>query len=84
MSISKYIFTWYVFFISFVLIFFGVFSILPERWLYFDVVDKIHSGFIEESTWDSIYMLAMCILSLLVNGVFIYLVLTLNRLRKKS
>lgn len=63
---------WYSYAAVYVIIFFILFSLPLEQWL-FDLIRRFYSEFISERGWDNIYMLVILITSLIINGIVIYI-----------
>lgn len=83
MKTGSYILTWLFFSASYVVLYGIVFTFFPEVWLW-DKVRVFYHGFVEEGTWNNIYMSVVLLLALILNIVFIFLALVVfRRVRRK-
>lgn len=76
MKIANYIVSWLFFAASYVLLYGLVFAFFPEGWLW-DRARQFHTGFIEEGTWNDIYMSVVLVLALLLNISFMFVLLSI-------
>ncbi|WP_312227704.1 hypothetical protein [Pseudescherichia sp.] len=83
MKSANYIMSWLFFAASYVLLYGLVFAFFPEGWLW-DRARQFHTGFIDEGTWNDIYMSVVLVLALLLNIIFMFLLLSVIRHVKRK
>jgi len=83
MKSANYIVSWLFFAASYVLLYGLVFAFFPEGWLW-DRARQFHTGFIDEGTWNDIYMSVVLVLALLLNIIFMFLLLSVIRHVKRK
>ncbi len=83
MKTANYILCWLFFAASYVLLYGLVFAFFPEVWLW-DNVRKLYTGFIDEGTWNDVYMSVVLVLALLLNIIFMFLLLSVIRHVKRK
>ncbi|WAH51754.1 hypothetical protein LMA04_16850 [Pseudescherichia vulneris] len=83
MKIASYVLSWLFFAASYVIFYGLVFAFFPEEWLW-NVARELYKGFIDEGTWNDIYMSVVLVLSLLINIIFMFLLLSVIRYVKRK
>jgi len=83
MKIANYIVSWLFFAASYVLLYGLVFDFFPEVWLW-DHVREHYTSFIDEGTWNDIYMSVVLVLALLLNISFMFGLLSIIQHIKKK
>ena len=82
MGAFKFSSLWLLFSVTYFGFFSLIFLFFPEMWLY-KLLLKPDQDFIEEETWDTIFMSVVLLLALVVNSVFIFFSLaTIQQVRK--
>lgn len=71
MNPIKTMLSWVLFSISYVMILFLFFVVLPERTLW-DVMRHFYQGFIDEPVWNDLYMVFALTCSVVLNAILIY------------
>lgn len=83
MKAVTYILSWLFFAASYVIFYGLVFAFFPEQWLW-DNVRESYKYFIDEGTWNNIYMSFVLVSALLLNIIFMFLLLSIVQHGKKK
>lgn len=83
MRAFKFSSLWLLFAVSYIIFFALIFLFFPEVWLY-NLFLEPHQDFINEGTWDKIFMLTIMWSALVINLLFIFFSLIIKQRLHKS